>query len=97
MGSPKSTTSRRKWEVFQTFLKEGYRANGKDLSEYISDVRNRLPHQAKADKLHQIRIRANVALHLGERKSPPNIEVLETQTMDDLITLRHLIEGIRKR
>lgn len=83
--------------TIEAVLQEGYNAVGEDLSQQINSVRGRLPRDANADKLHTIRKRANLILHIAENRSPVERESLELATLEDLATLQRLIEGIGKR
>jgi len=83
--------------IMEAVLRDHYGAQGKDLCEYISDVRCRLPRGASEAALHRLRKLANAILHFDREKDeglPKLDEVhLEKEIVSLLFVLRALIEG----
>ena len=85
--------------IMEAVLRDHYRAEGRDLSECIRNVRSRLPRNANDAALHRLRKLANAILHLDREKDeglPGMDDVrLEKEIVSLLLVLRALIEGAK--
>jgi hypothetical protein len=83
--------------IMEVVLRDHYGANGKDLSERISNSRKLLPRGANEAALHRVRKIANAILHLDNERNEalPKLEPvqLEKEILSLLRVLRALIEG----
>jgi hypothetical protein len=83
--------------IMEVVLRDHYGANGKDLSERVSNSRKLLPKTANVAALHRMRKLANAILHLDNEKNEtvPKLEPvqLEKEILSLLSVLRALIEG----
>jgi hypothetical protein len=82
--------------IIEVILKDYYQAEGRDLSEKINNVRQRLPKAASAEALHRLRMTANSILHIDKENNENFSRIddiaLEKNMVSLFFHLRALIE-----